>query len=399
MRQIYQIVGSVTAAIVVCAVVLKYFELPWFWVGLTLASSSFAIAAAVPTSFRFSVVVIGSVPIAVSIAELVVAAPPVVSKSLFPQLDLRDALLGWRPAASQVSREIATADGELIYDVTYSIDQSGHRISPPDQGTAIEGCAFFFADSFVYGEGVGDQETLPYQVGLKARGRFRVVNFAYAGYGAEHMLATIERGELATNAPCDPTHVFYIAQPHHVLRAAGKTDFSVRGPRYRLGKDGTPEYLRTSPDQPALIWWQKKLTAQLSKSRVYRALTMRPTIPTEQDLDLYFAIVRRSFDLLGRRWPRAQLHVVSWDLQSIYARDLTTFHDRLKANGLNVHFIEQILPGYVDDPARYSLHRFDLHPNPFALQKVATYVVERILKISPQAGQSAQVRGPASAHR
>jgi hypothetical protein len=93
---------------------------------------------------------------------------------------------------------------------------------------------FFFVDSFVFGDGVADRETLPYKVGLKTGGRFRIVNFGYSGYGAEHMLAIVERGEVALRPPCQPTNIVYVALPDHVYRAAGKNDYSVRGPRYRL---------------------------------------------------------------------------------------------------------------------------------------------------------------------
>jgi len=380
MRQVFLTATAVLGALVVSACALRFSALPWFWVGLAVSSAAFVIATGLPESLKLATTVVGSLPIALALAEMVVTGPPEVVKKTVPQLDQRDSLLGWRPGPSVVSRATATVNGETVYDVVYSIDQTGHRVSPPERATEPEGCVFFFADSFMYGEGVGDRDALPYKVGVKTQGRFRVINYAFSGYGAEHMLAIVERGELAaSNTPCEPTHIVYAALPHHVLRAAAKTDFSARGPRYRLGSNGTPEYVGTHPDPPVVAGWRKRLTDQLSKSRVYRALTVRAPETSQADIDLYFAIVKQAFRLIAQRWPGARIDLISWDLHDFYARDLATFHHGLESLGVTVHFIEQILPGYTQNPLKFSLHPAELHPNPLAYDMVASYLVEHVL--------------------
>jgi hypothetical protein len=152
------------------------------------------LAASAPHSLRLAVVAIASLAVAIALAEPIVVVPPQVRADVMPPLDRQDSLLGWRPNPSQVSRGTARIGGEVIYDVQYSIDQAGHRVSPPDRGDAVEGCIVFFSDPFVFGDGVSDHEACPYQVGLKTHGRFRIVNFAFSGYGAEHMLAIIFSG-------------------------------------------------------------------------------------------------------------------------------------------------------------------------------------------------------------
>ena len=263
--------------------------------------------------------------------------------------------------------------------MSYSIDPLGRRISPPDRGDKVEGCLLFFGDSFTFGWGVRDHETLPYQVGLKTRGRFRVVNLSVAGYGAEHMLATIERGELAARSPCEPTHIFYAAVAHHVDRAAGKTPFSIYGPQYQLDPQGVPKYFGTKPRPPKTWWrWRDRLADQLSKSQVYRVLPHR-NITEKKDVELYFAVVREAFGRFERQWPKVELHVIVWDLHEFYSTDRARF-ETLKAKA---HFIHDILSGYTTrytmDSARYLLHRFDRHPNPMAYEIVASYLTERVL--------------------
>ena len=222
-----------------------------------------------------------------------------------------------------------------------------------------------------------DDETFPYQVGLKSRGRFRVVNLAVNGYGAEHMLATMERDDLAL-APCEPTYIVYVAAPHHVLRAAGKVPELTYGPQYRLGPKGIPEYLGTKPPPPKWWRWRDRLHDQLSKSQIYRALPDRIRT-TEEDIELYFAIVREAFSRFKRRWPKAELYVIAWDLHDHHSNGQARFHQGLETVGAKVHFIDDILPGYTKDPTRYALHRHDLHPNPAAHEMVASYLIQKVL--------------------
>ncbi|HSL05766.1 MAG TPA: hypothetical protein VK901_19790 [Nitrospiraceae bacterium] len=61
-----------------------------------------------------------------------------------------------------------------------------------------------------------------------------------------------------------PTHIFYVALPHHVPRAAGKTAVSIYGPIYRLGPKGIPEYLGTKLHPPKNGWrWRDRLADQV----------------------------------------------------------------------------------------------------------------------------------------
>jgi hypothetical protein len=109
---------------------------------------------------------------------------------------------------------------------------------------------FFFADSFTFGWGVRDHETLPLPSGAEDPRPISCGQSFGWGYGAEHMLATIERGALATHSPGEPTHIFYAAVAHHVDRVTGKTPFSIYGPQYRLDPKGVPKYFGTKPRPP-----------------------------------------------------------------------------------------------------------------------------------------------------
>jgi hypothetical protein len=383
MRRMTFAVATVFAVAFCSAVALNYLPVPFFWIGLSWGLAGYVVAALAPRSLKLPIILVACVPFALGFGELML--PPVVYRAKDPFPFREDALFGWSLRPSQVSRAMAEAEGALIYDVTYSTDSAGFRVAPPDRGDRVEGCLFFFSDSYPFGEGVNDDQTFPYQVGLQTSGRFRVVNLSVPGYGAEHMLAAMAPGTLATDPPCEPTHVFYTAIPHHILRAAAKTPFSGSGPRYRLTSKGIPEYLGTTPERsPSLesgTWrgWLELLKDQLRKSRILRSFKDRPPKTSEADINLYFAIAREAFQLFKLRWPKAERHLISWDSNTFYSNGQSRFHQGMAAIDAQIHFIDDVLPGYTQDPTKYGIHPLDLHPNADAHELVASYISERIL--------------------
>jgi hypothetical protein len=371
-------------AAILCAVALALSPVPFFWISVIGGLSGFVTAALVPHALRLPITLAACLPLAFGLGELML--PPLVYRAEVPSSLQEDALLGWSLKPSHRSRATAEVGGELIYDVVYSTDQAGFRVSPPDRGDQVDGCLLFFSDSFTFGEGVSDDQAFPYQLGLLTNGRFRVVNVSVPGYGAEQMLATVQNGDLATKLRCEPTHIFYVALPHHILRAARKTSFSIYGPKYRLAPNGLPEYLGTSPGQsPDTVdlrsWpgWLEQIKVQLRKSRILRNLKDRSPQTTEADITLYFAIVREAFRLFEYHWPNAELHVISWDIHNFFAHGRERFHQGLQTVHAQVHFIDEILPGYEQDPTKYGIHPRDLHPNARAHHLVASYLSEQVL--------------------
>ena len=46
----------------------------------------------------------------------------------------------------------------------------------------------------MFGAGLNDTEAMPYQVGLKTNGDYRIYNFGVNAYGPHHMLSALEHG-------------------------------------------------------------------------------------------------------------------------------------------------------------------------------------------------------------
>ena len=100
---------------------------------------------------------------------------------------------------SQVTSKKMIKDGQVFYDVTYTINKYGLRVSPHDLKENITNTynfknILFFGGSFTFGEGVNDDENLPWKIEKKSNYKLKSYNFGFHGYGSHQMLRTLELG-------------------------------------------------------------------------------------------------------------------------------------------------------------------------------------------------------------
>jgi hypothetical protein len=295
-----------------------------------------------------------------------------------------DDILGAAPpdgAHAHVRKQHGAA---TVYDVVYTIGANGLRVAPPDRGAAAAQCVLFFGDSFTFGEGLADDQTLPYRVGVLADGNARVFNFGFHGYGAQQMLAALERGDVESVVGCRPTQVIYEGIPDHVARAAGFYNFMQHWPRYELVHTVSGDSVRYAGHfddrQPSAF--TRLLQPMLSKSWLYRWLVSLSPLPGDADLKRYVAIVRTSERLVTARYPGCHFDVLWWSIHGRGPMDEITL-PALRAAGLRVHATDDILPGFRKHSAQYTLSPYDGHPSARADDLLARYVVKSILGGTP----------------
>ena len=369
-------------------IIVKFVPGPYRWVGALWSILGFAAAMRLARWKQTILLTFASFCIAVSVSELLAGflLQPKALVSIEPPYIQLDQDLGWRNATGVVTNVAKEIGGENIYSAKYTIDAAGRRISPPANGEGVLGCAVFFADSFTFGEGVSDEEAYPYRVGILTGGKFQIINLGVSGYGAHHMVAQLERDHIVAGLECTPTHVFYLALPHHVLRAADKV--VPGGPLYELGDD-IELHRRPRRDHVPDILIIRLLKSGLKGSYVYRLFQEKYPDggASEIDLERYFAIVARAGRQVQERWPRARLHIFAWNLHGWFAGGFDRFRSGLARSGWQLHEVDAILPDYQKNLGRYVLHRFDHHPNPLAYNLLAAYVADNILA-STHAGGS-----------
>jgi hypothetical protein len=289
--------------------------------------------------------------------------------------------LGGAPqkGAAHVTKRAGSA---VVYDVTYTIGANGLRVSPPDHGTDAKACALFFGDSFMFGEGLADDQTIPWRVGVLAGGDARVFNFGFHGFGAQQVLATLQGDRVAKAVDCRPTHIIYEAIPDHVARAAGYYGFMRHGPRYELvsgtaQSDSVAYRGHFDDDENHRSAFGAALANAMAKSWLYRWLTSLSPQPDDEDLKRYVAIVTTAARVVATRYPGSRFDVLYWDIHGETPMDEKVL-PALRAAGLNVFDAEQILPGMRERPSSYALSPYDAHPGARADDLLARYLVQQL---------------------
>lgn len=290
---------------------------------------------------------------------------------------VRDEVRGYAAAPNARARERVRAGDQLLLDVVYTTNAHGLRIAPHDRDPGSSAPVgerenvVFFGCSVTVGEGVGDEDTMPWVFETRSRGRYQAYNLGFHGYGPHQMLRVLETGLLETVvAGRPPTKAVYQGLMEHIERSAGNypaVSWGPSAPRYVLRGDGTPEY--RGPFHASL---GNSLFSMLNRSHVFRlvAPVMLSWRRTPADIDLYVAVVKRSKELFEARYA-GQFSVVMW---SAYDRDYPTVMERLRQAGVRVFEVHRIIPDIYTADRRYKL-RGDEHPNATAHALIAEFLL------------------------
>jgi len=309
-------------------------------------------------------------------------------------------MLGWAPANGKSFIERARFENKLLYQVKYTIDDHGLRIASPSVNTQKQqsNCLLFFGDSFTFGEGVKDDETMPYRVSERTKRHYQAYNFAFLGYGPHQMLAQLQEGLVDAAIACKPAVAIYQALPDHVSRAAGLEAWSEFGPKYVSAKDSLVLWKGQFEDEkPHGVLGRfrafhrhlpKDAKRYLEKSAMYRALLFMHRPVNDDDIDVFLRIVDRSRQIIESRYTGASFHVVFWDFSGENPVE-SKIIEGLKQKGIPVHLISTILPEYRGHEERFKIHHADGHPNSLAHDLVADYIVKTI--ITPSLGSQSSL--------
>lgn len=291
-------------------------------------------------------------------------------------------ILGYGPSKDKTVTSRKYNKQQLIYDVSYTIDSNGLRITPPSHN---DHCVLFFGDSFTFGEGVADREAMPYVVGELSN--YRVYNFGFHGYGPHQMLSAIEHGMVKSIVDCQPGYAIYQVITEQVRRSVGKAFWDKQGPMYVVSAEGLKyagHFDDVKDDAKAARYreiLQDKLRAQVELSYVYKKYLKQyfKNTPrdTDEDVRRFLEIVDASRKKLMGTYQGLQFHVILWPYDS------TGSHDRVRTGllerGINLHEVANIIPDWSTNKPRYILSKYDNHPNATAYARIAEYVVKSIL--------------------
>ncbi len=287
-----------------------------------------------------------------------------------------DPELGYRilPAERRLESVLKREDGSVIYDVTYSLDGNGTRVTadgaPPE--------VYFLGDSFTFGEGVDDDQTLP--AAYVRRSGKRAVNLGVPGYGPHQVLRLIELDRPAALGLAPPAVAVLTLLTGHVERVAGRSPWDTHGPHYEP-VDGRAVYRGPYvPQAAAPPTAPTRLERVLAPWRTYQRITAVLRQRTAEashaaDRDRLLAVVLEARRQLRER-DHVEMIVVLWDtIPSNSAADATWLAERLQAAGVTLLQVSRDLPELAD---QHFYIDGDGHPQGAAYDRVAAALVPLI---------------------
>ncbi len=213
-------------------------------------------------------------------------------------------VLGWAPGQPGVYHHVKRhrGNGAVIFDVRYTIDPHRARaVTSAQVGSPVA----FLGDSFTFGFGVADADTLPQQFADAIGRRLPVLNLAMSGYGPQQVLRALETG-LHDARLRGARLLVHQTAAFQAERASCWTSLMLRAPRYAL-VDGSPRYQGACYGD----WWVA-LRGQITASATYHQL-IAPILggPSRAEMELYIAMLIRAGVVARDRYgaPLAILYI------------------------------------------------------------------------------------------
>lgn len=153
-----------------------------------------------------------------------------------------DPILGFRPQPNSEVVATATWGSELVYRQTYHFDSTAARVTLPAPDATDT--YLFIGDSFIFGQGLSDNETMPSQFAKQNAPAVRSVNLGVPGYGPNHLVRAFEAGLFDRYTDRKVKAVVTWIIPAHLQRVTGDGSWLGSSPRYVL-ENGTLRYTGT----------------------------------------------------------------------------------------------------------------------------------------------------------
>jgi hypothetical protein len=274
-------------------------------------------------------------------------------------------LLGYAATRSVRFFETKRLKEEIVYEASYTINDKGLRATSNQYNEAATP-VLFFGGSFIFGEGVSDDETAAATIEQQSEGAYRVHNFGFIGYGPHQMLAILENGlERPVLTDHIPAYAFYLTIGDHVRRISGLAPWDHNGPKYKLKPHGNATYV--GPFDQHLSGKTIKL---LNKSLIFQSRVTHHLTDSE-DEELFASIVAQSATLFENRYG-GKFFVIYWDDQKTEKETIRIA--KLRKHGLRVIPISNVLPHFSRNQKNYLIHK-DLHPNALAHKLIGDFLL------------------------
>jgi len=346
-----------------------------FWrIDVPLAGCLLALLfARLPGTGRLALVsVLFTVALVETGARLVVAArAPRIESYVAEGYYRGDDLLGYAPTPGAVTPAWKRWNGRLLYSTEYAIDEHGRRVTPIANRPERDRFALFFGDSCTFGEGVAQQETLPFFAGQLAPS-VMPYNYGFHGYGPQQMLARLESGRLRAEIVEADGVLVYLFIDAHVSRAIGSlgvyTQWADAMPFYALDASGRPQRHGNFNTGRPLVAMAYSLLGRSALLEAFRVDL--PARIDDRHVELTAALLGRSQELFHAQFGPQRFVVVAFPGSKLSGR----LGAALKHQGVELLDFSALL-----DPDRAEYHiPEDWHPTALTNRVLAEHVVEAL---------------------
>ena len=282
--------------------------------------------------------------------------------------------LGTVPYADSVYRNLKTEGTDTVFDVHYTIDGNCMRTTPGHDSTK-QTFAAFYGCSIAFGFGLDDDETFPYY--FQQNSPYNSYNFAYDGYGTNHMLARLQYQNINEVVNENDGIGVYLFFWDHIERAIGSMDRYVKwvsnAPFYYM-KDGDLVRDRSFKDGRYVT---SKIYEKLYQSSIINYFSVGfPLSLNENHFDLVTEMVLKSKQVFKEQTGSEEFYLVIYPSYSkVEKESMNTFLQLLEKKG--VEYID-LTKNYIYN-AKSTLGG-DPHPNAKTNEILSKRLIEEIKK-------------------
>jgi hypothetical protein len=209
-----------------------------------------------------------------------------------------DPVLQYKLRPNTTVKARATYDDKSLYDVTYTIDGQGARVTP---GSVDQAPTYIvMGDSYAFSEGVNDNETAASLFAQRLKPPAHVVNFGVPGWGATHQVRALETGLFDKAVIGKVAAVIVWVTPPHLERVTGDASWLGNAPRYDFGSDGKLHYSGTFTEYRWSHPWAGLGYLARTHFRFVRRLTNEGM--EREQAKLYVALTARLKELVEQRY-------------------------------------------------------------------------------------------------
>ena len=288
-------------------------------------------------------------------------------------------VLGFRPAPDSTAVATATFNGQPVYHETYHIDSESSRVTP--KAPAGSDLYLFLGDSFMFGQGIRDDETLPWL--FAEANKVRTLNLSAPGNAPNHLVRAFEAGLLDRylGQPVKGVVVWII--PAQLARTTGDGSWLGSSPRYELS-DGKLKHTGS--------FTEYRFSHPITGLKYYLG-ELFPFIEAigekqrqEEQLRLFVAMMARLQQYAREKFNAPLVVVYSWPDEKTGGTHGDSVIDQpmlvdvivqMRKLGIELVRVDDLTAGHPTDKL---LIPYDGHPRRFTNELIANEVKRRLIK-------------------